>query len=115
MKRRAFLIALGAVVLSSAAVSVQTIAKPEARPAQRALFIGNSYTYYNNLPDILRVMAEADGRRLEVRMVAPGGWRLKDHWEKGEAGGQKNSPCTSTVKNLAVTTRSTTITGELAT
>ena len=54
-------------------------------PASRVLFVGNSYTYFNNLPAIFAALAESSGRRVEVRMTAPGGWRLKDHWEKGEA------------------------------
>lgn len=57
-----------------------------APPATRVLFIGNSYTYFNNLPEMVRALAEAAGAGpVEVRMVAPGGWRLADHWEKGEA------------------------------
>jgi len=52
----------------------------------RILFLGNSYTYFNNLPEILTKLAEAGGQaRVEAAMIAPGGWRLKDHWEKGEA------------------------------
>ena len=52
----------------------------------RVLFIGNSYTYFNNLPEIFAELAQAGGRgKVETAMVAPGGWRLKDHWEKGDA------------------------------
>jgi len=52
----------------------------------RVLFIGNSYTYVNNLPEIFRKLALAGNQGdVETRMIAPGGWRLKDHWEKGEA------------------------------
>jgi len=52
----------------------------------RVLFIGNSYTYFNDLPEIFAKLAEAGHRgKIETRMVAPGGWRLKDHWEKGAA------------------------------
>jgi hypothetical protein len=57
-----------------------------AAPPTRVLFIGNSYTYFNNLPALVKTLAEAAGAGpVEVRMVAPGGWRLVDHWEKGEA------------------------------
>jgi hypothetical protein len=52
----------------------------------RVLFIGNSYTYFNNLPDLLGRLAKAGGQRtVETRMVAPGGFTLKDHWEKKQA------------------------------
>src|SRR5262249_39693411 len=54
----------------------------------RVLFIGNSYTYFNNLPEVFARLAEAGhGGKIETTMVAPGGWRLKDHWEKGTGRG----------------------------
>ncbi len=57
----------------------------KARPV-RVLFIGNSYTYVNNLPEIFRALARAGGGgQVETVMAAPGGWRLKDHWDKGDA------------------------------
>lgn len=41
------------------------------------LFIGNSYTYFNNLPDIFTQLAEAGRQgKVETKMEAPGGWRL---------------------------------------
>jgi len=51
----------------------------------RVLFIGNSYTYFNNLPEMFGKLAQSRGHAVETRMCAPGGWRLKDHWERGEA------------------------------
>src|SRR5262245_1702678 len=59
-------------------------ARPAAQ-ATRVLFIGNSYTNFNDLPEIVAVLGAAGGHPLETRMVAPGGWRLKDHFEKGDA------------------------------
>lgn len=50
------------------------------------LFLGNSFTYFNNLPEIFTKLAQAGNQvAVETRMIAPGGWRLLDHWEKGEA------------------------------
>ena len=52
----------------------------------RILFIGNSYTYRNNLPEIIAKLAEAGQQgKVVYRMITPDGWRLKDHWEKGGA------------------------------
>ncbi len=66
-------------------------AAPAARSQQskttRVLFIGNSYTYFNNLPEVFARLAEAGRGKIETTMLAPGGWRLKDHWEKGRARG----------------------------
>ncbi len=53
----------------------------------RVLFIGNSYTYFNNLPQIVAGLAasETPQRRMEAAMVAVGGATLKRLWETGEA------------------------------
>ncbi len=45
----------------------------------RVLFIGNSYTSTNDLPQTLVKLAEAGGKRLETGMIAPGGWTLAQH------------------------------------
>ncbi|HEU5399780.1 MAG TPA: DUF4886 domain-containing protein [Terriglobales bacterium] len=51
----------------------------------RVLFIGNSYTYFNNLPEIFAKMAEAGHqKKIIYEMQAPGGVRLKDHWNRTE-------------------------------
>ena len=48
----------------------------------RVLFLGNSYTYFNDLPAIVSELAKAGHQcTVETRMVAPGGKTLKDHWE----------------------------------
>jgi hypothetical protein len=43
------------------------------------LFIGNSYTSSNGLPEMFERMARSGGYRVHVAMVAPGGWTLTDH------------------------------------
>ena len=57
------------------------------RSPLKVLFIGNSYTYYHRLPDIVAAMSARpeSPRRFEVRMVAQGGASLLDHWEGGNA------------------------------
>ncbi|MGE5110255.1 MAG: hypothetical protein ACM3JB_05310 [Acidobacteriaceae bacterium] len=56
---------------------------PSEKPVLRILFIGNSYTYFNNLPEIFAKMAEAGHqKKIVYEMEAPGGLRLKDHWER---------------------------------
>jgi hypothetical protein len=80
MDRAGFLVGLvlGAIFPATAAT--------EPPHTTRVLFIGNSYTYFNNLPQIFAKLAEDGGQgHVETSMVAPGGWRLKDHWEKGSA------------------------------
>ncbi len=73
---------LTAAALAALLFSVFLFAQAPARPL-RVLFVGNSYTYYNNLPDMFAKLAEAGHEPVQAAMVAPGGWRLRDHWEKG--------------------------------
>lgn len=50
-----------------------------AQTTKRALFIGNSYTYYNDLPSLTAQIANSLGDSLYWQMVAPGGYTLEDH------------------------------------
>jgi hypothetical protein len=43
------------------------------------LFIGNSYTYVNDLPGTFRQLACSGGHRVETGMAADGGWTLAQH------------------------------------
>ena len=43
------------------------------------LFLGNSFTFFNDLPQIFVSLAESGGRDVEARMSARGGWTLADH------------------------------------
>lgn len=45
----------------------------------RILFIGNSYTYVNDLPGTFVKLAQSGGHSVETGMVAEGGWTLTDH------------------------------------
>ena len=49
----------------------------------RILFIGNSHTYYNDMPVMVRRrFIEEDGFDCEVTMIAHGGWFLAQHVEE---------------------------------
>lgn len=50
-----------------------------SEPAATVLFIGNSYTHSNNMPDTFAGIAASAGTPVEVEMIAPGGWWLSDH------------------------------------
>jgi hypothetical protein len=45
----------------------------------RVLFIGNSYTYVNDLPTMLATLARSGGHQIETGMAAEGGLTLADH------------------------------------
>jgi hypothetical protein len=46
---------------------------------RKVLFLGNSYTYYNNMPQMVATMAAQSGDTLLWTMEAPGGAFLSDH------------------------------------
>src|SRR5262245_50869000 len=48
----------------------------------RVLFVGNSYSYFNNMPRLVEAIAASrTGPVFETRLVAHGGWTLADHWQ----------------------------------
>ena len=53
----------------------------------KILFIGNSYTYYNSLPELVKAFTKEKfpDQILETRLVSQGGMTLKRHWEEKEA------------------------------
>ena len=46
------------------------------------LFIGNSHTYYNDMPLMVKCRAEEEGYNCRVTMIAHGGWYLSQHVEE---------------------------------
>lgn len=44
-----------------------------------ALFVGNSYTYYNNLPNLIGQMATSQGHTFTYKLRAPGGASFSSH------------------------------------
>src|SRR5207253_8398187 len=72
---------LGLVAVSALAIEGQQGCgnQTEASGCTRLLFIGNSYTYVNDLPAMFADLARSGGHRVEVGMVAEGGATLRDH------------------------------------
>ncbi len=59
-------------------------------PATRVLFIGNSYTYANGLPEMFATLAQAGKHPVAVDMAAEGGWTLAQHLGATETQGKLN-------------------------
>jgi hypothetical protein len=70
-----------------ALVPIGSKASNRTEPDQkmRVLFIGNSYTYFNNLPEMFSKLVASTGTAIETEMVARGGATLQQHWEEGVA------------------------------
>lgn len=84
--RATVLLAVALLLVSPACESVGEVTG--TGPADlRVLFIGNSLTTQNDLPDIVRAIAETarTGPVIEVRTVAFPDFSLEDHWNRGDA------------------------------
>ena len=57
---------------------------PQDTSCTRVLFIGNSYTFVNDLPNTFATLARSGGHKVEVGMSAQGGWTLAQHTELSE-------------------------------
>ena len=47
---------------------------------EKILFIGNSFTFYWNLPSIVQAMTDSSGLNIEIYQSTAGGASLKQHW-----------------------------------
>lgn len=61
---------LGIIIVSHAFVSAQT---------KKVLFLGNSYTFANNLPEKVSLLASSFGDSVYFDSSTPGGYKLMDH------------------------------------
>jgi hypothetical protein len=94
---------LGVFVLGSAAVAVAVLAAgfiavkaigvqsdrrcgtPHGAAVCRVLFIGDSYTYVNNLPAVFASLARAGHQSVSAEEIAGAGESLADHVDSGDA------------------------------
>ncbi len=60
---------------------------PQDHPPARVLFIGNSHTYYHDMPDTVKLLARAAQPPADMvwEGVFAGGSTLERHWHAGEA------------------------------
>jgi len=75
----------------AAAAGCQSPTRPLPDGGRRVLFVGNSLTYYNDLPQTIAAMAKAVGEEpLVYRSVAKPDYALEDHWYDGIANNIRN-------------------------
>jgi hypothetical protein len=58
---------------------------PAPAPVTRMLFIGNSLTRANDLPELVVTLARAAGQPAACEVVAFNNFSLEDHWQHGDA------------------------------
>ena len=81
------LTALAASLIWSGSVGLRAQASPSEPAVLRVLFIGNSFTFVNSLPEVLAGIAKSlpKGPAIEPTMVATGGMTLQWHLAAGKA------------------------------
>lgn len=89
MKRRSHAwagLAAVAVIVPSLADHPRGFERQNAVAPIRILFIGNSLTAANNLPDIVESLGRAKGgRTIETTAITANNFSLEDHWNQGNA------------------------------
>jgi hypothetical protein len=85
--KRIPLLFIACFLILQSAWGIQPSVVKESQNPLRVLFIGNSYTYFNNLPELLSELAASanPSKMLEAQMIVRGGATLKMHWEEGAA------------------------------
>ena len=63
-------------VLLAAAALAFTVCACSAEKKEKVLFIGNSFTYYSEMPEIFASVAESAGKSVKVEYVTQGSWNL---------------------------------------
>lgn len=80
-------LALGLAVAAPACGSSDGITGPPSGEGLAILFVGNSLTYFNDMPDIVAAISlgAGDDPPVRVGMVAFPNFSLEDHWNRGDA------------------------------
>jgi hypothetical protein len=73
------LLVLCPILLASGCAATGAITPGTNSDAIQVLFIGNSYVFANNLPQVLVRLAESGEHKVYAEMAAKGGWTLEQH------------------------------------
>ena len=64
-------------------VPFSLVSQPMETQPLRILFVGNSLTYANDLPTLVRQYASTQGVKVKAEMLAKPNYALEDHWLEG--------------------------------
>jgi hypothetical protein len=79
MKRLAVCLGLLFLALALSACAPENQCYLKGGPTLHVLFIGNSYTFVNDLPGMFSKLACSGGKKVETDSYAQGGWTLAQH------------------------------------
>jgi hypothetical protein len=57
----------------------------QTRDSLKILFVGNSLTYVNNLPELVKEIGKWDGVSIDCYSISKPDYSLEDHWNEGTA------------------------------
>ena len=66
-------------ILSLTLLLVAALLLANAQSSRKVLFIGNSYIYTNDLPNMIKTLASGCGDTLEYSQSTPGGCTFQNH------------------------------------
>ena len=78
------LILILALMVSFSSSFSQEIHSKKNNNAVNILFIGNSLTYTNNLPDLVKKNAKIKGLKVHTKLIAFPNYSIVDHWNDGQ-------------------------------
>ncbi|WP_242118477.1 SGNH/GDSL hydrolase family protein [Aestuariivivens sediminicola] len=89
--RKLLILIFGIVTVFSELHSQETSSVVDSKNDVNILFVGNSLTYTNNLPQQVKKMAKRRGVILDFEMIAFPNYAIADHWNEGKVQNLINS------------------------
>jgi hypothetical protein len=74
----------GLVISFTDSYCQQKFSNKDSKADINILFIGNSLTYTNNLPELVKKSAKLQGVEINSKMIAFPNYAIIDHWKDGE-------------------------------
>ncbi|MBT8291117.1 MAG: SGNH/GDSL hydrolase family protein [Muriicola sp.] len=81
--RVAFILLLALIIVHTTSYSQDSVYDSATSKEVRILFIGNSLTYSNNLPQLVKKEAQSKGIEVHYEMIAFPNYAIIDHWNDG--------------------------------
>lgn len=78
------LIFFALIITHSRSFCQQEISDNNSKAKINILFIGNSLTYTNNLPELVKKNAKLKGIKVNFKMIAFPNYSIEDHWNSGQ-------------------------------
>jgi hypothetical protein len=72
------------IITNSHSYCQEAIKSNSSKEKINVLFIGNSLTYTNNLPELVKKNAKLKGITINIKMIAFPNYAIADHWNEGQ-------------------------------